>query len=256
MNEGRTINVVIPMAGRGQRFISQGITTPKPLIKLGDRTIIEWIVLTLGIPNARYIFIVRKEHVESHGIDRQLRAVVPNSEVIVIDRITEGATCTVLLAQDLINSDQEMVIKDCDQILSWSAPNFFEFARRHEAAGAAVTIPTQNPGFSYVKLDDDCMTVLETAEKRVISWFGCSGLYYFGKGREFIKYAIQMIAKNIRVNNEFYVSLVYNQYIEDGRRILNYPIAEMFSFNTPEELAKHQATTLGFLERLTAARRG
>ena len=252
MSKRKRVNVVVPMAGRGQRFINQGITTPKPLIKLGDRTIVEWMVQTLDIPDAHYVFIVRQEHVASDKIDKQLKALVPDCDVVVIDRVTEGATCTVLLAQDLISNDDALIVKDCDQILNWSAPNFFEFARRNEAAGATVTIPTQNPGFSYARLGEDCKTVVETAEKRVISWFGCSGLYYFAKGREFIKYAVQMIAKNIRVNNEFYISPVYNQYLEDGKRILNYPLAEMFSFNTPEELAKHQPATMEFLKRFVA----
>ena len=78
--------------------------------------------------------------------------------------------------------------------------------------------------------------------------FGCSGFYYFSKGKEFVHYATQMIAKNIRVNNEFYVSPVYNEYIEDGKSIVNFPVAEMFSFNTPEEFAHYEKPTLTFLQ--------
>jgi len=247
MIKHRPINVVMPMAGRGQRFLDRGITTPKPLIKVGGKTIIEWILLTLGIPQANYIFIVREEHVREHALDKRLKEIVPTARVIVIDQITEGSICTVLLAQELINNRTEMIIKDCDQIINWNSERFLEFVQRKGADGAVVTIATQNPGFSFARLDADCQKVIETAEKRVISMFGCSGLYYFARGTEFTKYAKAMIAKNIRVNNEFYVSPVYNQYLEDGKLILNYPIAEMFSFNTPEELDRHAQATVPFL---------
>ena len=211
---------------------------------------VEWIVRTLSVPNARFIFIVRKEHVDSHGIDDLLKQMVPGSEVLVIDKVTEGAVCTVLLASEFINNDHELIVKDCDQIINWRAPAFFEFVRRRKADGAIVTIATQNPGFSYVRLGDDHMHIVETREKRIISMFGCSGLYYFAKGREFVKYGSAMVAKNIRVNNEFYVSPVYNEYIEDARSILNFPISEMFSFNTPEELARNEPATMAFLSAL------
>ncbi|MCC6355362.1 MAG: glycosyltransferase family 2 protein [Verrucomicrobiae bacterium] len=254
MSDGdRRVNVVMPMAGRGQRFLDSGVTVPKPLIRVAGRTILEWILRTLSIPGGRYIFIVREEHVAEHRIDQFLRGLVPGCEVVVIDRVTEGAACTVLLAEKFIGADCEMVIKDCDQIINWHAPGFFEFVGRHAADGAVVTVATQNPGFSYARLDAACSRVVETKEKRVISAFGCSGLYYFARGSDFVRYARQMIDKNIRVNNEFYVSPIYNEYIDDGRLILNYPIAEMFSFNTPEELAHYEARAVPFLRQFDGA---
>lgn len=248
-DKDRRVSVVMPMAGRGQRFLDSGVTVPKPLIQIAGRSILEWILRTLAIPGGRYIFIVRQEHVADHGIDKFLRRLVPGCDVIVIDRVTEGAACTVMLAEQFIDGESEMVIKDCDQIINWHAPNFFDFVRRHGADGAVVTVATQNPGFSYARLDPACTRVVETKEKRVISAFGCSGLYYFARGSEFVRYSRQMIGKNIRVNNEFYVSPIYNEYIDDGRLILNYPIAEMLSFNTPEELAHYEAKAVPFLER-------
>src|SRR5439155_11119623 len=136
-----------------------------------------------AVPNARYIFIVRREHVESHGIDELLKRKFDDCEVIVIDTVTEGAACTVLLASKFIDNDDELIVKDCDQIVNWNAPTFFEFVRRRKADGAIVTIATQNPGFSYARLGEDYIRIVETREKRVISMFGCSGLYFFAKGR-------------------------------------------------------------------------
>ena len=41
-------------------------------------------------------------------------------------------------------------------------------------------------------------------------------------------YTNKMIDKNIRVNNEFYISQVYNEYLLDNKKILHYPIVEIF----------------------------
>ena len=53
------INIIIPMAGLGSRFSKNGIKTPKPLIRVDGKTLIEHSVESLGI-DGRYIFITRK----------------------------------------------------------------------------------------------------------------------------------------------------------------------------------------------------
>ena len=58
-----------------------------------------------------------------------------------------------------------------------------------------------------------------------------------------------MIDKNIRVNNEFYTAPVYNQFIQDFKLILHYPIAEMFQLGTPEEFNQNKNKALEFLEK-------
>ena len=66
-------------------------------------------------------------------------------------------------------------------------------------------------------------------------------MHYYKKGSDFVKYANRMIEKNIRFNNEFYVSQVYNEYILDLKKIIHYPIVEIFSINTPEELKESKS---------------
>jgi len=45
-----------------------------------------------------------------------------------------------------------------------------------------------------------------------------------------------MIEKNIRHNNEFYVCPVYNQAIEDKKKIIIEDIKKMWGLGTPEDL--------------------
>lgn len=230
----KKVNVVIPMAGRGKRFLDSGYKTPKPLLTINGKTMIEYVIDCMRFPNAHFIFIIRKDHIDEYKIDEVLKKIEPTADIVIIDKITEGAICTVLLAKHLFDSDEEVIIKDSDQVLNWIPEHFLDFMRRNKAQGGIQTIHTDNPGYSFAKIKNHPI-VSETAEKIMISNHGATGCYYFSNGKDLIKYADQMIAKNIRTNNEFYVCPVYNQYIEDGKKIVHYPVAEIYGLNTPEE---------------------
>ena len=224
------------MAGRGKRFLDKGIITPKPLIEIDSQPFISHVIDSVKFSEANFFFLIRKEHLEEHDFDKIFKKKKINYNIISVDKVTEGAICTVLLCFDKINKDSPLIVKDCDQVMNWSPKNFFEFAKRRENDGILITVPTVNPGFSYVELADDMSSVLSTKEKEVVSSFGNTGCYYFNKTSDFENYANKMIMKNIRVKNEFYVSQVYNEYILDNKKIIHYPIVEIFSINTPEEL--------------------
>ena len=78
--------------------------------------------------------------------------------------------------------------------------------------------------------------VIEVAEKNPISNNATVGIYHWKRGSDFVKYAEQMIKKNIRTNNEFYICPVYNEAIKDGKKIKISPVKEMWGMGTPEEL--------------------
>jgi NDP-sugar pyrophosphorylase family protein len=236
-------NILIPMAGRGKRFLDEGYKLPKPLLEIDGRTMIEYVIENLSFPNADFIFIVLEEHVKSFGLDKVLKAKCPGCKVITINGVTEGAAVTALKAEEFIDNDDPLIIKDCDQILDWVPENFFSFMHRNNADGGIMTIYTDDRGFSFVeplKKTDGFFYVNRTAEKVVISTQGATGLYYFAKGRDFVRYAKKMIGKNIRTNNEFYLCPVYNELIEDDKNVLFYAISQMLSLGTPKDFEKNK----------------
>lgn len=240
---GTKTNVVIPMAGKGKRFLDKGYTTPKPLLEAAGKTMVENVIENMkGIPNAHFIFIMLREH-QQHGLDKLLQKAAPGCDIIYLDGITQGAACTVLKAEKLIDNDCPLVIKDCDQILDWVPRHFFAFMGRNNADAGIMTIHTDDPGFSFVepkKEGADWFHANRTAEKMVISKEGATGLYYFAKGSHFVKYANEMVEKNIRTNGEFYICPVYNQLIEGGLRVLWYPVAQMLSLGIPEDFERNK----------------
>jgi NDP-sugar pyrophosphorylase family protein len=241
-----SLKIIIPMAGRGKRFVEAGYATPKPLLKIDDKLILSHIIDSMKTPNSEFIFLPRQDHCDEHQLDKVLQTLEPSSKIVKVNEITEGAICTVLLAKEHFNDESPVIIKDCDQIINWDPKHFLDFVQRNKADAAVVTIHTDKPHYSFAKLDSDGK-VIQTAEKSVISNYGNTGIYYFAKGSQLIKYAEKLISKNIRVNNEFYTAPVYNEYIQDGKLVLNYPIAEMFQLGTPEELVKNQNKVIEFL---------
>lgn len=224
------------MAGRGKRFEDAGYSFPKPIIDVNGKPMIQIIVENLNFPD-KHIFIVQKEHLEKYAIKDMLNLIRDDCEIITVNEVTEGAACTVLLAKDLINNDEELIIANSDQWVNWNNQHFLSYLREKNADGGIVTFIATHPKWSFVKTDEEGQ-VTEVAEKRPISNIATVGIYYFKRGIDFVHAAEQMIAKNIRTNNEFYVAPVFNEMIGDGKKILTYPVAEMRGLGTPEDLKR------------------
>lgn len=232
--KGKNMNVLIPMAGAGSRFVSAGYTFPKPLIDVEGTPMIQRVVENVAM-EANYIFIVRAEHRDRYNLDTLLKLMVPNCTIVEISELTDGAAVTTLVAKHLINNDQKLLIVNSDQLISWNPIEFMYKMTEMQADGGIVTHTATHPKWSFAKVEDDG-TVSRVEEKNPISDVATVGIYYWAKGSDYVKYAEQMISKNIRTNNEFYVCPVYNEAIADGKKIIPYQVSEMWGIGTPEDL--------------------
>lgn len=228
IQNGNPITIVIPMAGKGSRFVADGYKSPKPLINIHGETMIEKVVKNINI-KGRYIFIVQEEHLSKSLID-QLNLIAPNCLILPINYITEGAACSVLLAEEYINNDTPLIIANSDQFVEWHSDDFLAQARHLDAC--IVTFKSDDKKWSYAKVIDD--RVVAVREKEVISYDATAGIYYYKKGCDFVTYAKQMMAKNIRVNNEFYVCPVFNEFLH--KNIGVYECEKMWGLGTPDDL--------------------
>ena len=229
-----TLNVLIPMAGAGSRFEKAGYTFPKPLIEVRKKPMIQVVVENLNI-KANFIYVVQKEHREKYNLDALLSLITPGCKVVETEGMTEGAACTALLAKEHINTDAPLFFANSDQFVEWDSNEFFYKMNETEADGGVVTFRATHPKWSFAKTDEQGL-VVEVAEKNPISNIATVGFYYWKHGSDFIKYAEQMIEKDIRVNNEFYVCPVYNEAIADNKEIRTFDIPKMWGLGTPEDL--------------------
>jgi len=233
------VNIVIPMAGQGSRFSKAGYEKPKPFIDVDGKPMIVRVLENLAYPDARYILIARKEHMEKEAelvkqIEKEFNAIF-----IPIDKLTEGTACTVLYARKYINNDEPLLIANSDQIVDMSIADFIDDCSNRKLDGSILTFIDEykDPKWSFAKLDENNF-VTEVKEKVVISEFATVGIYLYSKGKEFVDASIDMIIENDRVNNEFYTCPTYNYAIKDGSRIgiYNIEFEQMHGIGTPEDL--------------------
>jgi NDP-sugar pyrophosphorylase family protein len=230
------MKILIPMAGEGSRFAKENYTFPKPLIDVEGKPMIQAVVENLDF-DATYIFMVRKEHLKKYsGLKTTLERITNGKcEIVEVDGLTEGAACTVLLAKHLINNDEELLIANSDQIVNYSSENFKLLKSLTSVDGIIFSFNALHPKWSFVKVNSRGI-ITELQEKNPISNIATCGIYWYRKGSEFVKYTEQMISKNVRVNNEFYVAPVYNEYISDGKTLIPFYVDEMWGIGTPEDL--------------------
>ena len=224
------------MAGEGRSFQDAGYSFPKPLIDIDGKTMIQMVVENINVAG-NYIFICKKEHYEKYSMFELLNLMSSGCKIVQVSEKTEGAAKTLLLAKELINNDDELIIANSDQWLDWNPNHFLSFLRSKNADGGIVTFISTHPRWSFAKVDNDGL-ITEVAEKKPISNIATAGIYYFKHGKDFVWAAEQMIEKNIRFNNEFYYAPAFNEMIGKQKRIYSYPAAEMRSLGTPEDVSK------------------
>jgi dTDP-glucose pyrophosphorylase len=233
------MNILIPMAGSGQRFVDAGYKVPKPLIDVLGKPMIERVVENLGGPSAgQYIFVVRSEHVTKYKLDAYLNSIAPGCIIAQTSELTAGAACTALLAEHWIDNEESLLIANADQLVERVAPFDFPGELGHYD-GAIFTFHGVHPKWSYAAVDDQHL-VWGVAEKQPISRRATCGIYWWRAGEDFVRCAKTMIAQNIRVNNEFYIAPVYNELIAEGALVHEWPVMKMWGLGTPEDLRVYE----------------
>jgi RpiB/LacA/LacB family sugar-phosphate isomerase len=228
----KRFNLLIPIAGDGQRFLDAGYSVPKPLIVAKDKCIIDWSMSSINTSDCNLIFVVRADHVSNFSIDEILRKKFSDIKIVIVDKPTRGSIETCVLAKKYIDNSMPLAIY-CPDI--YFKPQFYLKTINPSLDGFLLTFKANSPNYSYTQLDK-AGYVTRTAEKQVISNEAAAGLYYFKSGKMFLKYAKEMISKDIKTNNEFYICPLYNQLIRDGLKIKTQQVEKMHVLGTSDEL--------------------
>lgn len=235
------LNIVIPMAGAGSRFVKEGYKEPKPLIPINGIPMIKVVINNLRPQKVahRFIFICQQAHIESYGLVQKFQSWAPGCEIVALNGITDGAACTVLAARKFIDNEDSLMIANSDQYVDTNIDDYLLEISKRQLDGLIMTMKANDPKWSFVSLSDEGL-VEQVVEKKVISDEATVGIYNFKAGKDFVRAADQMIISNLKVNNEFYVAPTYNQLIEQGMKVGIFNIglesAGMYGLGTPSDL--------------------
>lgn len=236
------INIVLPIAGRGSRFAEVGFELPKPLIPVHGQPMIEVVVNNIKpLCKHRFIFVALKEHLDHLGMKETLNRIAPGCIIVPVNEVTEGAACTVLLAREFIDNNDQLMMANSDQWVDIDINNYLSLMDDKEVDGLIMTMWADDPKWSFVGFNKDGQ-VNNVVEKEVISNEATVGIYNFQRGSDFVKAADQMIFKNLRVNNEYYVAPAYNEMINDQANIKVFNVGKeydgMYGMGIPADLDK------------------
>lgn len=237
-------NVVIPMAGAGSRFANAGYEVPKPLIDVNGMPMVQRAVWGSGI-GGRYVYIVQAEHNKKYKLSELLPTLTPALEVVVVevDGVTDGAVASVLAAKEYIDNDEILVICDSDGIVQWDPNSFLIDAGEGRSLDGSIAVFSAGDNkWSFAEIGEQGL-VTRVSEKDPIGTNACAGVYYWRYGKDFVKYAEEMIVENARIKDEFYVAPVYNWAIKDGKAVGIYEVDNYMPLGTPEDLNAYLSST-------------
>lgn len=226
-------NLLIPLAGKGQRMIDGGYRFPKPMIMAGDRHIIDYGLQSLDVSECNLIFVVRRDHVCNYAIDQGLKSKFGNDITLVVaEEDTQGSVSSCMLAKDIINNDIPLVVF-CPDI--YFEPQFKPTDEMFQNDGFILTFKANSANYSYVQ-KDSAGFVTKTAEKVVISDDASVGVYCFKTGKSFVQLAEEAVASGLKANKEYYVCPLYNLMISNGGKVRTQHVPTMYVMGTPDEM--------------------
>jgi dTDP-glucose pyrophosphorylase len=236
------MKVIIPMAGNDDLFRRHGFHYAKPVIEIDRRPLVEHAFESLNsIPDARFVFIVRKEDDLRFHLRDVLQLLNPDATVLRADGETAGAGCTALLAIEHIDPEDELIIANADQIVNVDFEEIVGNFRDRKLDAGTIVFDSVHPRWSFVKTDAEGF-VIEAAEKRPISRHATAGVYYFRHGKDFVSAIQSMIRKGASVNNGYFVCPCLNELILAHKRIGTFEIHrdKYISLATPQAIEEYE----------------
>jgi NDP-sugar pyrophosphorylase family protein len=243
------MKVIIPMAGTGNRFVLKGYKQPKPLIKVNNKRIIEYI-LELFSEEDEIVFICNDTHLRQTDIRETLFELRPNSKIVSIPDHKKGPVFTVKPYFDLIDDNEEVLICYCDNPFIWNRNNFINYIKNNKYDGCILTHTGMHPHtlnstkMAFLKINNDIVKEIKEKEcytENPLQEHASTGAYYFSRGEYIKKYFNELMDKDIHYNGEYYVTLVYNLLIKDGLKVGFYDTDFVTVFGTPEEVESFEA---------------
>ena len=243
------MNIIIPIGGKGERFLNQGYKESKPLINVFGKPILHYVLDNLQFSKQDKIFIIYY-NLEDSIFKNILIKKYPFIHFIRINYQTKGATETIfegLKQIKYLTNYKKTMIFDCDTFYTEDVID--KYRNIEENAVFYVKNEEDKPIYSYIQIDDKQNTITNIAEKVKISNNANTGIYCFNDIDNLFNYSKFVVENNIVFNNECYTSCIIDQMIKDKNIFIGIELNSKYVFNlgTPEQLNAYINKTYIFL---------
>jgi dTDP-glucose pyrophosphorylase len=241
---------IIPMAGLGSRFTNEGYTLPKALIPVSGVPMI--IKVIRDMPKSdKWVFVVRKEHIDDFRIDSLIKSELPNAIIVPVEKTTEGQACTCMLAMEYVEENEPVFIAACDNGYIYDKKRYDSIVKRKDIDCIVWTFTKRetlrnNPqAWGWCKLEEDGMTIKDMSVKVPISEdpyndHAVVATFFFKRAKDFIDATNLMIKENYRIKNEFYVDALPIFLKKLGKKAAIFDVDFYLGWGTPKDLYDYQ----------------
>ncbi len=252
------MKIVIPMAGMGFRFVNAGYQTPKPLIEIEGKPMIEHII-NMFPGETDFVFICNSEHLAQTPMQEVLERVAPFCKIVEVASHKLGPVYSVLQAKDFINDQEPVIVSYCDCAVFWDYEEFKQEMQDSQCQACSVRFKGFHPPHStipevrYAYMKEDNGNLVEIREKIPFTQdknqeYASSGMHYFSTGKCLKDYCQKLIDKELHHNGEYYISLVNNLLVNDGLKVRIHEASNLLSWGAPQELEEYKYWSDFFLK--------
>lgn len=244
----RSINL-IPLAGRGNRFVQEGYKNPKPLIEVSGKPMIVQAASYLPASEKK-IFVCLAEHLDNYPLEEEIKKWCPDAKIVRVEQLTEGQACTAELGMDNENPESPLLIAACDNGMLWDAEKYQSliddenidaiiWSFRHHLSSE------RNPQmYGWIKVDENgdvqYVSVKKPISNNPYNDHAIVGTFYFKKVRYFLESLKRLYKKGIRVNNEFYIDSCVNELIGMNLKVKVFEVESYICWGTPDDLRTYE----------------
>jgi dTDP-glucose pyrophosphorylase len=231
------VNILVPMAGDSQRFQEAGYSFPKNLVEISGFTLVEIVLRQLAplTDRGRIVCLIRDDENRRFHTADVIKLICPSATVLTVAGLESGAACTALLAIEHLVRDEPLLVFNGDQHIGRDIGEIVRQFEERDLDGGTVVFHAVHPRWSYVRLDGDGL-VVEAAEKRPISTHATAGAYWYRRAGDFIDAIMDMIRKDARVDDRYFICPAFNEMILRQKRIgvVEIDRGDYHSFATPQ----------------------
>lgn len=235
---------LIPLAGKGLRFSTLGYKKPKPLLEVSGKPMIIQAVNSLP-QSQKLIFVALKEHLQNYPLKKVLKDEFINPKIVSLENVTQGQaiTCSLGLKDEDINSS--LLIAATDNGMIYDQNKYQKLIEDKNVDAIIFTFRNHvssksNPQmYGWVKTDHKnnaiSVSVKVPISKKIHKDHAIVGTFWFKKVEFFNQGLKNLIDKNIKINNEYYVDSLMGELINLGLNVKIFEVDNYLCWGTPND---------------------